>query len=321
VSYDRGVMGRLAISPRVYRWITLGAVIALAAIILTGALVRLTGSGLGCPTWPDCSPGHLVAKSEASYHQQIEFWNRAFTGLVSIAVALAVLGSLVRRPRRTELVWLSLGLVAGVIAQAILGGLVVKKVLAPPWVMGHFLLSMVLLWNAILLYHRAGQPGGRSEPVVDRQLLALGRVLFVLACAAVFTGTVVTGTGPHAGDRRAARLNFTLTDVARVHGVTVMTFLAVVLVTLWLAYHRRAPETVRRALTVLLLVLVAQAAVGYTQYFTGVPVALVAVHIVGAIAVFSATTGLYLSLRRRTGVETATPELEPAFPAGSLARA
>jgi cytochrome c oxidase assembly protein subunit 15 len=314
-------MDRLAISPRAYRWITLAAAIALAVIILTGALVRLTGSGLGCPTWPDCSPGHLVARSEASYHQQIEFWNRAFTGVVSIAVALAVLGSVFRRPRRAELVWLSLGLVAGVVAQAILGGLVVKKVLAPPWVMGHFLLSIVLLWNAILLHHRAGQSGGRSEPVVDRQLLGLGRALFVLACAAVVTGTVVTGTGPHAGDRRASRLNLRLTDVARVHGVTVMTFLGVVLLTLFLAYRRRAPERVRRALTVLLVVLVAQAAVGYTQYFTNVPVTLVAIHIVGAVAVFTATTTLYLTLRERVGLEPAAPRPEPVVPTGSLARA
>ena len=235
-------MHRIAISPRAYRVVTLVAAVALAVIILTGAAVRLTGSGLGCPTWPECAPGQLVAKAQADSHQQIEFWNRAFTGVVSVAVMLAVLGSLVRRPRRRELTWLSVGLVAGVMAQAVLGGLVVKKLLAPPFVMGHFLLSVVLLWNAIVLHHRAGQPPGRSQPVVDRTLLHLGRALFVLACAAVVTGTVVTGTGPHAGDKRAARLNLVLTDVARVHGSTVMVFLGTVLVTLWLAYRRGAPS-------------------------------------------------------------------------------
>lgn len=314
-------MGRLSISPRAYRRLTFLAVFFVAAIILTGALVRLTGSGLGCPTWPDCSPGHLVAKSAAGYHQQIEFWNRMFTGLVSVAVALAVLGSLVRRPRRTELVWLSLGLVGGVIAQAVLGGLVVKNLLAPPFVMGHFLLSIVLLFNALLLHHRAAQPPGHGRPVVGRPLLNLGRALFVLAAAAVVSGTVVTGTGPHAGDRRAARLNLVLTDVARVHGTIVMTFLGAVLVSLWLAYRRRAPDRVRQGLTILLVVLVAQAAVGYTQYFTGVPVALVAVHIVGAIAVFTAATMYYLTLSEREGVQETVPVREPALAAGTLANA
>jgi cytochrome c oxidase assembly protein subunit 15 len=315
-------MGRLSISPRAYRTVTFVAALALAVIILTGAAVRLSGSGLGCPTWPQCSPGQLVAKSASDSHQQIEFWNRAFTGVVSIAVMLAVLGSLVRRPRRRELTWLSVGLVAGVMAQAVLGGLVVKKVLAPPFVMGHFLLSIVLLWNAILLHHRAGQPEGRSKPVVDRTLLHLGRALFVLACAAIFTGTVVTGTGPHAGDKRAARLNLVLTDVARVHGATVMAFLATVLLTLWLAYSRRAPATVRRALNVLLLVLVAQAAVGYTQYFTGVPVILVAVHVAGATAVFAATAALYLRLRERTATgDTREVRPERSLTRSTLARA
>jgi cytochrome c oxidase assembly protein subunit 15 len=315
-------MRRIAISPRAYRVVTLVAAVALAVIILTGAAVRLTGSGLGCPTWPECAPGQLVAKAQADSHQQIEFWNRAFTGVVSVAVMLAVLGSLVRRPRRRELTWLSVGLVAGVMAQAVLGGLVVKKLLAPPFVMGHFLLSVVLLWNAIVLHHRAGQPAGRSQPVVDRMLLHLGRALFVLACAAVVTGTVVTGTGPHAGDKRAARLNLVLTDVARVHGATVMVFLGTVLVTLWLAYRRGAPSPVRRALNVLLLVLVAQAAVGYTQYFTGVPVILVAVHVAGATAVFAATAALYLTLRDRPATD-AVPERRPerAVTRSSLARA
>jgi heme a synthase len=315
-------MGRLAISPRAYRRVTFVAALALAVIILTGAAVRLTGSGLGCPTWPQCEPGQLVAKSASDSHQQIEFWNRAFTGVVSIAVMLAVLGSLVRRPRRRELTWLSIGLVGGVMAQAVLGGLVVKKVLAPPFVMGHFLLSIVLLWNAILLHHRAGQPEGRSRPVVDRTLLNLGRAVFVLACAAIVTGTVVTGTGPHAGDKRAARLDLVLTNVARVHGATVMVFLAVVLTTLWLAYRRRAPGPVRRALNVLLLVLVAQAGVGYTQYFTGVPVILVAVHVAGATALFTATAALYLTLRERTaaGDRAAVPP-EPSLTRSSLARA
>ena len=139
-------------SRRAYRQITLVAAILLAAIIVTGAAVRLTGSGLGCPDWPNCTSGHLTSGASHSVHANIEFANRVVTGLVSLAVIVAVLGSLIRRPRRRDLVWLSLGLVVGLIGQILLGALVVEELLDPPFVMGHFLLSAVLLADAIVLY-------------------------------------------------------------------------------------------------------------------------------------------------------------------------
>ena len=157
-TYDGPAMGRLRISPRAYRQVTLAAAILLALIIVTGAAVRLTGSGLGCPEWPNCTKGHLTAGASDDIHAKVEFANRVVTGLVSVGVILAVLGSLVRLPRRKDLVWLSLGLVVGVIAQALLGALVVEELLDPPFVMGHFLLSAVLLADAIVLYHRAELP-------------------------------------------------------------------------------------------------------------------------------------------------------------------
>ncbi len=157
-------MGRLRLSPRAYQWVTLVAAILLALIIVTGAAVRLTGSGLGCPEWPNCTKGSF-ASSSSDFHTTVEFANRVVTGLVSFAVIVAVLGSLVRLPRRQDLIWLSLGLVVGVIAQALLGALVVEELLDPPFVMGHFLLSAVLLADAIVLHHRAGLPdGSRSRP-------------------------------------------------------------------------------------------------------------------------------------------------------------
>ena len=131
---------RLALSPRAYRRVTLAALLALAFIIVTGGAVRLTGSGLGCPTWTSCEEGSLVPVDASSTHAMIEFVNRTITGLVSVAVMLAVLGSLFRRPRRRDLTLLSLGLVAGVLGQIVLGGLTVLFELAPPFVMGHFLL-------------------------------------------------------------------------------------------------------------------------------------------------------------------------------------
>ena len=155
--YDRRV-ARPSISPRAYRRLTLGALLLLAAIVVSGAAVRLTGSGLGCPDWPNCENGRLVAPLER--HTLVEFTNRTITGLVSVAVILAVLGSMWRVPRRRGLIWLSWGLVAGVLAQIVLGGVTVLVDLSPPFVMAHFLLSMALLADAVVLHDRACQRGG-----------------------------------------------------------------------------------------------------------------------------------------------------------------
>src|SRR5438309_109390 len=133
------------LSPAAFRQITLVAAVLLAVIIVTGAAVRLTDSGLGCPAWPNCAAGRLTPHSASDSHAMVEFVNRVFTGLVSVVVIVAVLGSLLRDPRRRDLVWLSLGLVGGVVAQAVLGGLTVLFDLAPPFVMAHFLVSIALL--------------------------------------------------------------------------------------------------------------------------------------------------------------------------------
>src|ERR1700730_13143086 len=146
------------LSPEAYHRVTLLAVWALGFIILTGGAVRLTGSGLGCPDWPTCSRHRVVAPLH--YHALVEFVNRSITGLVSVMVIVAVLGALVRVPRRRDLTWLALGLVAGVISQIVLGGLTVLFKLAPPFVMAHFLLSMLILADATVLHHRAGWPDG-----------------------------------------------------------------------------------------------------------------------------------------------------------------
>src|SRR3977135_2274129 len=145
---------RHRLSPIMFRRVTLLAVWALGFIIVTGGAVRVTGSGLGCSNWPTCTTGSVVAPWQ--YHAMIEFGNRVVTGIVSVAVILAVLGSMVRAPRRRDLTWLSWGLVAGLVGQIVLGGESVKHNLAPGFVMGHFLLSLLLLWDAIVLHHRAG---------------------------------------------------------------------------------------------------------------------------------------------------------------------
>ncbi|MDP9419947.1 MAG: COX15/CtaA family protein, partial [Actinomycetota bacterium] len=148
------------ITPSGYRRVTLFALVALGFIVVTGAAVRLTGSGLGCTDWPTCEQGRLAPSEITDAPAMIEFANRLVTGLVSVAVILAVAGALRRVPRRRDLVWLAAGLVAGVLAQIVLGGLVVLFELSPRLVMGHFLLSMVILWNATVLHHRAARPDG-----------------------------------------------------------------------------------------------------------------------------------------------------------------
>jgi cytochrome c oxidase assembly protein subunit 15 len=294
---SRMARASFTLSPTAYRRITLVAGILIAIIIVTGAAVRLTNSGLGCSSWPNCEAGQLVAHPQSSEHQKIESANRLFTGLVSLGVIAAVLGAFLRRPRRRDLLWLSAGLVAGVLGQIVLGGITVLVDLHPAAVMSHFLLSMLLLADAIVLYHRAGVPDGAVERrAVPDRVLTGGRLLLVLVAIVVVTGTVVTNTGPHAGDKEAKRFGFFLPDVARVHGIMVMVFLAAVLTVLYLAHRAGVLERLARAFTVLLVVLAAQAAIGYIQYFNGVPALLVGFHIAGAVAVFTATLALYLRM-------------------------
>ena len=291
-------MARRAVSPDAYRRVTLMATAALGFIMVTGGAVRLTGSGLGCPDWPNCEQGRLVAPLELQ--PMVEFVNRCVTGLVSVAIILAVLGSLRRVPRRPDLVWLSLGLVGGVVAQIVLGKFTVKYDLDPKFVMSHFLLSIVMLANAVVLHWRAGQPDeGPTRPQVSPEIRLLGRLVTATTSLVVFLGTVVTGAGPHGGDEKARRLTVSLHRAAQIHGLAVVLLLALVLTTLVLLRRSGAPAAVRQRGRVLLAVLLAQGAVGYVQYFTGVPVLLVGIHIAGAVTVWSAALWFHLGLRRR----------------------
>jgi cytochrome c oxidase assembly protein subunit 15 len=308
-------MGRFTLSPLAYRRIAIVAAILLAVIIVTGAAVRLTNSGLGCPVGISCPKSQLQAHGPASEHATIEHINRLFTGLVSVAVILAVLGSLRRVPKRRDLVLLSVGLVAGVFAQAVLGQLTVAFDLKPPFVMAHFLLSILLLTDALVLVRRAGQPEGPAEPVVSRTVVMCGRVVLALAAAVLFTGTIVTGAGPHSGGGthdNVARLDLPISDAARVHGTTVMIFLAAVLAIVWLLRRERATPRLQHRVTVLLLVLVAQAVVGYVQYFNDIPAFLVGIHIAGATAVWSATVVLYLELFDRPASGARDASVKPS---------
>ncbi len=269
------------------RQLTIISTVLTYVLVTVGGLVRATGSGLGCPDWPTCDESRVVAPLE--YHAMIEFVNRTITGLVSVAVMLAVLGSLVRVPRRRDLTWLSLGLVAGVLAQIVLGGLTVLFELSPPFVMGHFLVSMVLIWNAVVLHERASSDvvvGGGSGPT---------RVLVAAAAVVIVLGTVVTASGPHGGDEDVERLGFAMGAVTRVHAVAVWVFLALTAAVVVGLLRAGAGVVVRRRAELLVLAIVVQGAVGYWQYFTRLPAFLVGVHIAGATLVWIAVLRLDLA--------------------------
>jgi cytochrome c oxidase assembly protein subunit 15 len=285
------------LTPGAYRQVTLIALAALAFIIVTGGAVRLTGSGLGCPQWPNCSAGHLTPHDSTSYHPAVEFINRVITGLVSLAVAVAVLGALVRIPRRRDLTVLSAGLVAGVVAQIVLGGETVRHRLDPGFVMAHFLLSMLIVWDAVVLHHRAGIPDGAvPEHAAQPELMWAGRAMAALAGLTVVLGTVVTGSGPHGGDDRVQRWTLDLHRVTQLHGTAAMLLVGLSAATVWRLHSGGAPPSVMERGRHALEALGFQVAIGYTQYFTGVPVLLVGFHILGAVAVWTTTLRLALAL-------------------------
>lgn len=280
-STPSGTSNAHGVSPTGYRRVVVVAGALLTLIIFTGALVRLTESGLGCEDWPTCSEERLAP--EWGFHPWIEFGNRLLSGVVSLGVGAAVLTAYRRNPRRSDLITWSWFLVAGVAAQIVLGGITVLADLHPILVSGHFLLSMVLLWNVMVLLAKArggsGQPTSTLPPSLTRHSLAT----VVVASVLMVTGTVVTGTGPNSGDFRADRLNFSLSDVAQVHGVTAWTTLMLLVA---LAVRLRRAGFDPTAVQAPVVVAVLQGVLGYTQYNLGVPPVLVMVHIIGAVAFF-----------------------------------
>ena len=308
------------ITPSTYRRITLVTLASLVFIMVTGAAVRLTGSGLGCSTWPSCEPDSFTPRSASDGAGMVEFANRLVTGAVGLFTVAAVVGAHRRRPRRDDLFRWSLGLPVWVFANALVGAAVVWLHLSPKTVMVHFLLSLGAVWNALVLHHKAGEdvePGTSPGAEVARRPLAVPSLrrgcdaLLAVASVVVVTGTIVTGSGPHAGDDDANRLGFDLESVVRIHGIAVLVFLGL---TLWLvrrARHGDAEPSVTRRLEWLVGVLVAQGTVGYAQYFSGVPAVLVGIHVLGAALVWIAVVSVRLGLSEpEAGATTSDPRAE-----------
>jgi cytochrome c oxidase assembly protein subunit 15 len=287
---------RLRVSDKSFRGLTGAALASLCVIVVSGAAVRLTGSGLGCEDWPNCNSEKLIDVS--SSHTAIEQLNRLFTGVVSVSVILAVLAAHGLKSYRRDLVWLAWSLVIGVLAQIVIGGVVVLTGLHPLSNMAHFLVSMVLVACALALYKRAGVPPGtpffrKTHCAIDRYLVAM----VVASLVTIVLGTIVTATGPHAGDEEAPRFGFELRMVVQIHSVFVIATIALMALLYWMI--RSSEKSLIRtnldnAMNTLIIVTLFQAGIGYWQYFTGVPAGLVAIHIVGATAFWLATCNLVL---------------------------
>ncbi|HTW19697.1 MAG TPA: COX15/CtaA family protein [Mycobacteriales bacterium] len=299
----------VSVSPTTFRRLSVAVAVSLGAIVVTGAAVRLTSSGLGCPDWPRCTATSLVAP--ASYHALVEFVNRVITSLVGVFVGLVAVASLLRNPRRRDLAWLSWSLVAGFLGQAVIGGLSVLYHLAPPWVMAHFLLSMVLLWAALVLVHRADPEWYPRAPDVARPLVLLGRLLVCVAAAVLFLGTVTTGTGPHAGSgAHVKRLHLLpLERITQLHADSALLLTGLVIATLFAVRLTPTPDLVRRRSNFLAGMVLLQVAIGYTQYFLNLPPSVVELHVAGATVLWSATIWLQLGFT----APVPTPGAEPAL--------
>ena len=283
------------ISPELYARISAVSLVLLVLIVFTGAGVRLTGSGLGCPTWPECHGA--VIQTELDTHGAIEYGNRLLTGVVGVGAVLAFLTAFLRRPFRKDLAILATLMPLGVLGQTILGGMAVLYGLAPGWVMGHFLLSMAILAGAVTLAFRARrEPGTHGDN--PRQVVLATRALAPLGAWVLLLGTITTASGPHPGSSGTGevvhRFGFkggdTLDWMIHWHG-RFSTLLGLVAVATWfLARRNNADSQTRRALTAVCLLLAAQGVVGFIQYEAGLPSEVVWIHVVLATCTWLAIT-------------------------------
>ncbi|MEY9909578.1 cytochrome c oxidase assembly protein subunit 15 [Catenulispora sp. MAP12-49] len=291
-------------TPAILTWTCFAAFVANIGIIVTGGAVRLTDSGLGCPTWPTCTDGSLVPTSRLGAYGVVEFTNRMLTFAVSVAVGAAIIACMRWHPRRAVLNKLSWTLFVGVVVQAVIGGISVRTHLAPIWVSLHMLVSMGMVALSYVLWVRSREPHDAAPtPTVQPVLRTLGYVLTASVGALLIAGTIVTGSGPHsgakAGDPGHKRFPLSPANATQLHADLV--FLVVGLtVALWFALKAtgaslRILNTVRD----LFLLLMAQGVIGYVQYFTHLPVLLVGIHMFGAAIVWAATWRVLLAMRER----------------------
>jgi len=310
-AYDARAVRVPHFSAATVRKVALAAVISYALLVVTGGAVRLTGSGLGCPDWPSCFQHHLTAVS--SFHPIVEFTNRlvsaAVTGLSIAALAVTAL----RTPPRRDLTLLGGGLVIGIAAQIVLGGLVVLFKLNPYLVAVHFVLTILILANAIVLYHLSGSEPTPAEAVVGRDLVRLARLQLRTLTLVTLLGTMVTGAGPHAGGPGAKRVPIAFRDMAEAHSTVALFLIGLTLASQFAFHHANAPGVVLRRGRLMIEVMALQGGLGYLQYFLHDAPWVVEFHLVGVTTLWIIGIGFYLSLHRHPAAVSTGPSLsEPA---------
>ena len=274
------------------RRISLANLIAQSGIIVTGAIVRLTGSGLGCPTWPDCAPGSLipVAGQVEGFHKYIEFGNRTLTFLVlAISIALFVFSLL--NEKRNIIVWSFLPLI-GTLLQAVLGGITVLTGLHPATVMAHFLLSIVLVAISVKIY--AYFNNQRTSKVLPKIVDNYVKIVTLVGLAVIILGTITTGSGPHSGDEIAARFNLDIRVIAWLHADSVLLFVGLIVGLLVISRINPESKQIYKINRTLFIICLVQGFIGYVQWFNGLPWILVSFHVIGAVITWIAITNLAL---------------------------
>ena len=280
---------------RILSPLSLALLISQAAIVVTGGAVRLTGSGLGCPTWPECTPGSYVPiknQAEGALHSWIEFANRLLT-FVMVAIAIATLIAVLKAGRK-DLRLLALGQFLGIFGQGVVGGITVLTNLNPIAVASHFLLSTILITAATSLHSRRKAPAIKTN--IRGNLNNYSKLHIMWTSIVIILGTVVTGAGPHAGDINAPRLHIRIQDAAILHGFAVVILIAVSI----LFYLRRDISAhTKKRLAIFLIISLAQGGIGYIQYLQGVPELLVATHLLGSTLVWISAWQIWLSIQRK----------------------
>ncbi|MEV8307619.1 COX15/CtaA family protein [Streptomyces flavidovirens] len=287
-------------TPRTLRRAALSAVVMTVLIIVTGGAVRLTGSGLGCDTWPKCTDDSLFATPEQGIHGAIEFGNRMLTYVLSAAVGWAIIAARSTKPWRrglTRLGWAQFWIVMG---NAVIGGITVWAGLNPWTVAGHFLLANALLTVAVITWQRTREGDTAPRPRVPRPVRKLSWAVVVTSGLLIALGTTVTGSGKHAGDSSdVPRMPWDWADAAHLHAAAAWVVCALA-IAMWLVLRVvDAPDDTRARARDLLIVLLAQGGIGYVQFFTGVPEILVSAHMLGSSLMWIAVLRLALSLRER----------------------
>jgi cytochrome c oxidase assembly protein subunit 15 len=312
------VAARWTPSPATVRRATLSSVVMSVVIVVTGGAVRLTGSGLGCPTWPTCKGDSLLGTSEMGIHHDIEVSNRMLTYVLCAAVGWAIVALRAAQPLRRgpyRLAWAQFWVV---VANAVWGGVAVLTDLNPYVVSTHFLLSAALITVAVLTWQRADEGDAAPRPLVGKPVRQLGQLLTAASAALIVVGTLVTGAGPHPGDSRDVhRIPVDWRTIAQLHADFAWVVVGLT-VALWFVLRAvDAPAGPQRRTRELFLVLMSQGVIGYAQYFTGLPVVLVGLHMLGAALIWIAVLRVMLSFRERPFAEPGAPTHATASGSGA----